>query len=70
MGLKIVLDKKTKESAHDWTQRIIHKAADSGLLVGAVGIYGNVLQVAPPLAIGEDEAHRSLDILESVLVKL
>jgi 4-aminobutyrate aminotransferase/(S)-3-amino-2-methylpropionate transaminase len=70
MGLEIVKDKKTKEPAPDFIPPIIDRAAANGLLVGAVGIYGNVIRVAPPLVITEAQAHESCDIMEKVLLSL
>jgi len=67
MGLELVKDKKTKEPAPELTRELIVRCANSGLLIGSVGIFGNVIRVAPPLVIGEAEAHESLDIMEASL---
>jgi 4-aminobutyrate aminotransferase/(S)-3-amino-2-methylpropionate transaminase len=67
MGLELVRDKETKEPAPDLTKQVIHTCAESGLLVGSVGIFGNVIRVAPPLVMNETEAAESLDIMEKVL---
>ncbi len=70
LGLEIVCNRKTKEPAPDLTRRLIHHAAERGLLIGSVGIFGNVIRVAPPLVISEADVHRSLDIFESALLSL
>ena len=70
MGLELVTDKKTKEPAKDLTRRLMVRCAENGLLIGSVGIYGNVIRVAPPLVISEAEAHESVDILETSLLSL
>ncbi len=70
MGLELVLDKKTKEPAPDLTHQLIRRCAENGLLIGSVGLFGNVIRVAPPLVISEAEAHESLDILEDSLLSL
>jgi len=70
MGLEFVQDKKTKEPAPELIPRIIDRCAQNGLLVGAVGIFGNVIRVAPPLVITEAEAHESCDIMEKVILSL
>ena len=67
MGVELVKDKKTKEPAPDLTRKLINVAAENGLLMGAVGTFGNVIRVAPPLVISEAEAHESLDIFERAL---
>ncbi len=70
IALEIVKDKKTKEPSSELTRKLIQKAAEKGLLIGSVGVYGNVLRVAPPLVITEEQAHRSVDILESALAEM
>lgn len=70
MGLELVKDKKTKEPAPDLIRPMIDRCAENGLLIGSVGIFGNVIRVAPPLVITEAEAHESCDIMEKVLLSL
>ena len=70
MGMEFVKDKKTKQPAPELIPRIIDTCAQNGLLVGAVGIFGNVIRVAPPLVITEAEAQESCDIMERVLLSL
>jgi 4-aminobutyrate aminotransferase-like enzyme len=68
MGLELVKDKRTKEPAPDLIRPLIDRCAANGLLVGSVGIYGNVIRVAPPLVITEAQAHESCDIMEKSLL--
>lgn len=70
MGVELVRDKASKEPAPDLTRKLIDVAAQHGLLIGSVGIFGNVIRVAPPLVISEAEAHESLDIFEKALSQL
>jgi 4-aminobutyrate aminotransferase-like enzyme len=67
MGVELVKDKTTKEPAPDLTRKLIDLAAENGLLIGSVGVFGNVIRVAPPLVISEAEAHESLDIFAKAL---
>ena len=67
MGVELVRDKTTKEPAPDLTRKLIDLAAANGLLIGSVGVFGNVIRVAPPLVITESQAHESLDIFEKAL---
>ncbi len=69
-GVELVKDKKTKEPAPELTKKLIHLAAESGLLIGSVGIFGNVIRVAPPLVINELELHETLDIFARALAQL
>ena len=70
MGLELVHSKTTKEPAPLLVRKLIDTCADNGLLIGSVGIFGNVVRVAPPLTISEAEAHESLDIMEASLLSL
>lgn len=70
MGVELVKDKKTKEPAPDLTRKLIDVAAQNGLLIGSVGVFGNVIRVAPPLVISEDEAAESLELFEKSLAML
>jgi 4-aminobutyrate aminotransferase len=70
MGLEFVKDKKTKEPAPERIRPLIDRCAEHGLLIGSVGIFGNVIRVAPPLVITEAEAHESCDIMEKVILSL
>ncbi|NLF18211.1 MAG: aspartate aminotransferase family protein [Lentisphaerae bacterium] len=70
IGLEFVKDKETREPAKDLARRVIVDSANQGLLVGSVGMYGNVIRVAPPLVITKDEADESLAIMERVVMGL
>jgi 4-aminobutyrate aminotransferase/(S)-3-amino-2-methylpropionate transaminase len=70
IGLEIVADKKTKTPSEDLTRRLILACANKGLLIGKVGLYGNVIRVAPPLCISEAEALESLEIMEDCMLGL
>lgn len=67
MGLEFVKDKSTKEPALELIRQVIDRCAENGLLVGSVGMFGNVIRVAPPLVISKEEADESLAIMEKVL---
>ena len=70
MGIELVKDKLTRDPAPEVIRPLIDKCAESGLLVGAVGMYGNVIRVAPPLVITKQQADESLAVMESVLLSL
>jgi 4-aminobutyrate aminotransferase/(S)-3-amino-2-methylpropionate transaminase len=67
MGVELVKNKQTKEPAPELTRKLIDVAAQNGLLIGSVGVFGNVIRVAPPLVISEDEAAESLDLFAKSL---
>jgi 4-aminobutyrate aminotransferase len=70
LGLEIVSQKATKAPDVPLTQRIIRGAAEYGLMMGKVGFYGNVIRVAPPLTIKEQECDLAVAILDKVLGEL
>ncbi len=70
MGLEFVKDKRTREPAPELIQPLIEACANHGLLIGSVGMFGNVIRVAPPLVITRDEIDESVSILGTVLANL
>ncbi|HBG74908.1 MAG: hypothetical protein A2X25_07595 [Chloroflexi bacterium GWB2_49_20] len=70
MGMEFVKEKKTKEPAPELVNELILRCAQNGLIIGKVGIYGNVVRVAPPLIMTEDEAYESLEIMSKCIMEL
>ncbi len=70
LGLEFVKDKRTKEPAPELIKPLIVDCANHGLLAGAVGMYGNVIRVAPPLVMTRAEADESLAIMAGALSRL
>jgi 4-aminobutyrate aminotransferase-like enzyme len=70
MGMEFVKDKRTKEPAPELIKPLIEECAQNGLLVGSVGMYGNVIRVAPPLVITKEEIDESVGILQKVLINV
>jgi 4-aminobutyrate aminotransferase/(S)-3-amino-2-methylpropionate transaminase len=66
-GIEFVKDRKTKEPAADLAKNIVLKCVERGLMVGKLGIHGNVIRVAPPLVITRELIDQSVSILEKVL---
>jgi 4-aminobutyrate aminotransferase len=67
-GLEINSEGKTPDS--DTAKAIIKAAWKRGLLmIAPVGHYGNVLRLAPPLVITEEELHRGLDIIDEAMAE-
>jgi len=70
IGLEFVRERQTKEPAADLTMEIIRRMCQAGVVCGRVGIYGNVIRVAPPLVITMEQADESIDTLDKVLAQL
>lgn len=67
LGLEIVQSKHTKQPAPELAKKIVDRCYRKGLLmIAPIGLYGNVLRIAPPLVITEEEAGIGCDILEEV----
>jgi len=66
-GIEFVKDRTTKEPAADLAREVVLKCVANGLMCGKLGIYGNVMRVAPPLVITKEQIDKSVAILESVL---
>ncbi len=70
MGLEFVEDKESRRPAPDLTVKILLEAARRGLLLGRVGLHGNVVRIAPPLVIAEEDADAGIDVIDEVLTEL
>jgi len=66
-GIEFVKDRTTKEPAPDLAREIVVKCVANGLMCGKLGIHGNVMRVAPPLVITQEQIDKSVAILENVL---
>jgi 4-aminobutyrate aminotransferase-like enzyme len=70
-GLEIVADKASKQPAADLAKEIADGCYRRGLLmIAPIGFYGNVLRIAPPLVMTQQEAATGCDILEEVMAGL
>ncbi len=68
LGLEIVTDKASKTPDPVLSRRIVEECWRRGLvLIAPIGMYGNVLRVAPPLVITDAEVQESLGIFEAAL---
>ncbi len=56
-----MVDPATGEPAPALAARVLEEARRRGLLIGKGGLRGNVLRMAPPLTLSEDEAHEGRD---------
>ncbi len=66
-GIEFVKDRETKEPAADAVKKIVLKCVENGLMVGKLGLHGNVMRVAPPLVITPELIDQSVAILDKVL---
>jgi len=66
-----VTDGNTKEPAPTLAQAVTEAVWSEGLvLLPPAGVHGNVIRLAPPLVISDDEAMDGLSRLRSVLERI
>jgi 4-aminobutyrate aminotransferase-like enzyme len=65
--MELVKDRETKEPAADVAAQVMEGTKERGLLVGKGGLYGNVLRMAPPLSITEEDAARAIETMDAAL---
>ncbi|KOX34748.1 aminotransferase class III [Saccharothrix sp. NRRL B-16348] len=68
-GLMIGIELVGADGAPDAARAVavLEGTRERGLLVGKGGLYGNVIRLAPPMTLTEDEVEEALGILEDVL---
>jgi 4-aminobutyrate aminotransferase len=67
LGVELVKDAATKEPSPEAANQLLEACKDRGLLVGKGGLYGNVLRLAPPLVITEEDAGRAIETIDAAL---
>ena len=70
IGLEFVEDRERKTPASELTSKLLLKAGENGLLLGKVGLHGNVVRIAPPLVVTKEEAGMGIDIIDRTLSEL
>ncbi|MCK4415087.1 MAG: aspartate aminotransferase family protein [Candidatus Eisenbacteria sp.] len=69
-ALELVADPQTKEPSPERAKALMEEAREEGLLIGKGGLYGNVLRIAPPMAIGEAEVAEALEKLGRAMSRI
>jgi 4-aminobutyrate aminotransferase len=65
IGVELVLDKKTRERAHDLRDRVVDLAFEKGVLL--LGAGENTVRIAPPLLIDQQQAEFAANALEDCI---
>lgn len=66
-GVELVADRASKSPDKNAALQVLERAREMGLLLGRGGLYGNVLRIAPPMCLGEDDVRFALNVLDAVL---
>ncbi|MCH9664539.1 MAG: aspartate aminotransferase family protein [Gammaproteobacteria bacterium] len=61
VGVELVKDRTSKEPDVESTAQFFEATKKAGLLIGKGGIYGNVIRIAPPLAVNEEQINEALE---------
>jgi 4-aminobutyrate aminotransferase/(S)-3-amino-2-methylpropionate transaminase len=67
LALELVDDRITKHPAKEVAARVIHEAAQRGLILIKAGLYSNCIRLLMPLMIPEEQLNEGLDVLEAAL---
>ncbi|HUK31711.1 MAG TPA: acetyl ornithine aminotransferase family protein [Candidatus Acidoferrum sp.] len=65
IGVELVLDKKTKERAHDLRDKVVDMAFEKGVLL--LGAGENTVRIAPPLLVDEEQSEFAMGVLEKCI---
>ena len=68
LGVELVRDRQSREPARAEAEAVMYRALEHGLSFKVTA--GNVLTLAPPLTVGDEELDRALDILERSLAEV
>jgi 4-aminobutyrate aminotransferase len=68
IGVELVLDKKTKERAHDLRDKVVDMAFEKGVLL--LGAGENTVRIAPPLLVDEEQAEFAAKTLEECITEV
>ena len=68
-GAEMVLDRNTKEPAIDYTDRLINRMKDEGIILSKLGRHKNSLKIRPPLVISQDQLDLMFDTLDQVMAQ-
>ncbi len=66
VGVELVRDPKKTPAAQE-AKKVKEIAKNMGVLVGRGGIYGSVIRIQPPLAIGIERLEMIADVIDKAL---
>ncbi len=69
-GAELVIDRKTKEPASDFTDRVINEMRKRGFIHSKLGRHKNTLKIRPPMPFSIENADLLFDTLDDVLASM
>ena len=67
VGFELVEDRQTKQPAPLLAARFVYRCFELGVVVLYCGLHGNVIELTPPLTIGEGEVAQALEVFDRAL---
>lgn len=67
LGMELVKNRETKEYATAETAELMELCRNEGILIGKGGLFGNVVRLAPPLAINQQQCDEVLRVFDKSL---
>ncbi|AUH35437.1 aspartate aminotransferase family protein [Paracoccus tegillarcae] len=68
-GAEMVLDRESKAPASEFTDRVINKMRQRGIIHSKLGRHKNTLKIRPPMPFGTEHADLLFDTLDAVLAE-
>lgn len=62
-GIELVKDRESKEPSAKATKHLFEVTKKLGLIIGKGGLYGNVIRIAPPMKVTEEQIAIALNLL-------
>jgi 4-aminobutyrate aminotransferase/(S)-3-amino-2-methylpropionate transaminase len=70
VGMELVVDRRTKEPATDFTKQLVNRSREKGLLMISAGTYSNIIRPLMPLMITDKQLEKGLSIIEEGLSEI
>lgn len=67
LGMELVKDRRTKEPAKEFAQKLLQETYKRKMLIGLGGLDGNVIRIEPPLVLTRENIDKSIGIFDESL---
>jgi 4-aminobutyrate aminotransferase len=67
LGVELVRNRESREPASTEAAKVVYRAYELGAVLYYVGLQSNVLEITPPLIIGDKELKEALEILDNAI---